>query len=287
MTQVSGESKKEDARAAAEDREVLGSLRESHGLLLRANTRKTRPHVLTVTRRTVRKNKYIDYMGEYHLELLIKLGCLPVMIPVVEGTEACLTHYMQPMHGLLLVEGEDVGLEHYKTEPANHKYIEKTHPLKDVIEIALLKQAQKLGVPILSICRGSQLLNVVNGGTLFGDVQKEKKSHRTHQSDQHYDSYRHPLTIVPKTPLHQWYGLNDIKVNSYHHQGVRKLASRFEPMGYADDGLIEAFFDPKEPFVVGLQFHPERMLSEYKGNLKLWQAFGRAIHQYARRRPSR
>ena len=54
-----------------------------------------RPSVLAVTRRTLRKNKYIDYLGEYHLELLIRCGLLPVMVPVVEGTTACLPQYMR------------------------------------------------------------------------------------------------------------------------------------------------------------------------------------------------
>ena len=64
-----------------------------------------RPPVLVVTRRTTRKHKYIDYVGEYHLELLIRLGTLPVMVPVVDGTLRCLPQYMQQMSGLLLVEG--------------------------------------------------------------------------------------------------------------------------------------------------------------------------------------
>jgi putative glutamine amidotransferase len=68
-------------------------------------------------------------------------------------------------------------------------------------------------------------------------------------------------------------------VNSYHHQGIRKLASRFRPMAHAKDGLIEAYYDPKADFVVGLQFHPERMLAEYTGNLRVWKAFGSAVHR--------
>jgi hypothetical protein len=62
-----------------------------------------RPPVIVVTRRTIRKNKYIDYVGEFHLALLIRLGVLPVMIPVVDGTPACLPEYMADMKGLLLV----------------------------------------------------------------------------------------------------------------------------------------------------------------------------------------
>jgi gamma-glutamyl-gamma-aminobutyrate hydrolase PuuD len=67
-------------------------------------------------------------------------------------------------------------------------------------------------------------------------------------------------------------------VNSYHHQGVRRLAKRFVPMAHAEDGLIEAYYDPREKFLVGLQFHPERMLKEYKGNRRVWEEFGEAVH---------
>ncbi len=237
-----------------------------------------RPVVLVTTRRTVRKHKYIDYAGELHLHLLIRLKTLPVMIPVVEGTIECLPQYEKEMRGLLLVEGEDIEPARYKTEPENLEYLEKTHALKDEIEVRLLRHALRKKIPVLGICRGSQMLNVVCGGTLYGDVQKEKNSDLKHiNPGEHYDDYRHPVTIVPGTPLDEWYRQSTINANSYHHQGVRKLASRFRPMAHAPDGLIEAFYDPKARFVVGLQFHPERMLKDYAGNLRVWEAFATAV----------
>jgi gamma-glutamyl-gamma-aminobutyrate hydrolase PuuD len=66
-------------------------------------------------------------------------------------------------------------------------------------------------------------------------------------------------------------------VNSYHHQGIRRLGRRFTPMAFAADGLVEAFHDPRAEFVVGLQFHPERMLEEAAGNRRIWKAFGSAV----------
>src|ERR1041385_2312545 len=122
------------------------------------------PRVLTVTRRTLRKNKLIDYTGESHLELLTHLGLMPILIPVVDGTSRYLADYQNPMHGLLLVEGEDIEPEHFKALPANRKYLEKTHPTKDALEMRLLRHALKHAIPILGICRGSQLLNVVCQG---------------------------------------------------------------------------------------------------------------------------
>jgi gamma-glutamyl-gamma-aminobutyrate hydrolase PuuD len=238
-----------------------------------------RPVVLVGARRTARKNKFIDYVGEFHLELLICLRILPLIVPVVAGTEACLPQYMEPMDGLLLVEGEDIEPKRFASRKANFQYLEKTHSLKDEIEIQLLRYALRRHLPILGICRGSQLLNVVCGGTLYGDVQKEKRSHRPHIDYHNYDTYRHPVSIVPETPLARWYRRKTLRVNSYHHQGIRELAARFQPMAQADDGLIEAYYDPQSAFVVGLQFHPERMLKEYAGNLRVWQAFAAAVHR--------
>ena len=208
-----------------------------------------RPVVLVVTRRTDRKNRLIDY----------------------------------EMKGLLVVEGEDIDPKRYRAEKANFTYLEKTHPLKDEIEIRLMHQALRRDFPILGICRGSQLLNVVCGGSLCGDVQKEKKSDLKHIDFDHYDSYRHNLRIEPGTPLEKWYGRRTLRVNSYHHQGVRVLAPRFKVMAHADDGLVEAYYDPQKKFLVGLQFHPERMLKTYAGNWEVWKAFGSAVHKRAAR----
>jgi len=239
-----------------------------------------RPSVVVVTRRTLRKNKYIDYVAEAHLALLIRLKMLPVMIPVVEGTLACLRDYMTNMSVLFIVEGEDVEPKHYQATLANHRYLEQTHPLKDEIEIRLIRAALRKKLPIFGICRGSQLLNVVCGGTLFGDVRKEKKSRLKHIDYDNYDTHRHRVAVVPGTPLHKWYGRTELPVTSYHHQGVLELAPRFTPMAVADEGLIEGYYDPKSEFVVGLQFHPERMPEETAGNLRIWKAFGSAVARH-------
>jgi gamma-glutamyl-gamma-aminobutyrate hydrolase PuuD len=238
-----------------------------------------RPAVLVVTRRTIRKNKFIDYVAEAHLALLVRLKTLPVMVPVVEGARACLPGYLADMRGLLLVEGEDIEPKHFKATRENYSHLEKTHPLKDDIEMELIRHALRKNLPILGICRGSQLLNVVCGGTLYGDVQKEKKSRLKHINFDHYDSYRHPISIVAGSPLEKWYARKALRVNSYHHQGIRDLAPRFRPMAYTKDGLVEAYYDPKKNFVVGLQFHPERLLEEPAGNWRIWKAFGAAVRR--------
>jgi putative glutamine amidotransferase len=236
-----------------------------------------RPTVLVVTRRMTRKDRAVDFLGEIHLELLVRLGLLPVMIPLAEGTLKCLPQYMEGMGGLLLAEGDDVEPTRYLAKKANFKYVEETNPLKDELEIRLIRHAMRRRLPILGICRGSQLLNVVNGGTLYGDVHKEKGAGLRHidLTAGAYDTHRHPVTLVDETPLRRWYGERTIAVNSYHHQGI-------QPMAYAEDGLVEAYYDPTTDFTVGLQFHPERMLGDYPGNWRVWQAFGAAVKKQNR-----
>jgi len=108
-------------------------------------------------------------------------------------------------------------------------------------------------------------------------VQKEKKSKLKHINYEHYDTYRHPVKILENTPLYRWYGRTALHVNSYHHQGVRDLARRFRPMAFGPDELIEGYWDPKAKFMVGLQFHPERMAEEPAGAKHIWAAFAAAI----------
>jgi putative glutamine amidotransferase len=242
-----------------------------------------RPRVLVVTRRTSRKGRQIEYVGESHLENLLRAGLLPVMVPVALGTPACLREYARGMRGLLLVEGEDIEPKRFRAQRGNFKYLEKTDPLKDQIEIRLLRQALRQRLPVLGICRGSQLLNVACGGTLYGDVQKEKKSRLKHIHYERYDTYRHPVRIVEGSPLHQWYGRRRLRVNSYHHQGLRELAPRFRAMAFAPDELVEGFYDPRAGFVVGLQFHPERMAEESAAASQIWQTFAAAVRRRAQR----
>ncbi|KAM3692983.1 hypothetical protein ACJW31_08G130600 [Castanea mollissima] len=247
------------------------------------------PRVLIVSRRTVCKKKFVDFVGEYHLDLIVRYGAVPEIIPRVSGVHMLLESF-EPIHGVLLCEGEDIDPSLYDAEltgfsPEELEEIRKLHASdtaidreKDSIELRLAKLCLKRNIPYLGICRGSQVLNVACGGTLYQDVEKELSKICTdgservsHLNYEDYDGHRHAVRVVEDAPLHHWFedSLEDekreIMVNSYHHQGVKRLAQRFVPMAFAPDGLIEGFYDPdaynpKEgKFIMGLQFHPERM----------------------------
>ncbi|KAM3197935.1 hypothetical protein ACQJBY_073187 [Aegilops geniculata] len=275
------------------------------------------PRVLIVSRRTVRKNKFVDFVGEYHLDLVVGYGAVPVIVPRVAGVHAMLDSF-EPIHGVLLCEGEDIDPSLYDAggdvgdrDALSQEQLEavrRLHPSdaavdneKDSIELLLARRCLERNVPFLGICRGSQVLNVACGGSLYQDVEHELHPQADaavcHMDYANYDGHRHPVRVLPGTPLHDWFAESlldgdQLMVNSYHHQGVRRLAERFVPMAHAPDGLIEGFYDPEAynpgegKFIMGLQFHPERMRKEgsdefdFPGCAKAYQEFVRAVVAY-------
>ncbi|KAL1192380.1 putative glutamine amidotransferase [Cardamine amara subsp. amara] len=276
------------------------------------------PRVLVVSRRTLRKNKFVDFVGEYHLDLIVEYGAVPVIVPRVAGVHKLLESF-KPIHGVLLCEGEDIDPSLYESEisslsPQELDEIRKAHASdtaidreKDSIEFALAKLCLEQNIPYLGICRGSQVLNVACGGSLYQDLEKEvtnklpEERRIKHIDYDNYDGYRHEVKIVENSPLHKWFkdSLNgenmEILVNSYHHQGVKRLAQRFVPMAFAPDGLIEGFYDPEmyDPkegkFLMGLQFHPERMRKngleefDFPGCPVAYQEFAKAVIEYQKK----
>ncbi|KAF2322558.1 hypothetical protein P3X46_031390 [Hevea brasiliensis] len=225
----------------------------------------------------------------------------------------------EPIHGVVLCEGEDIDPSLYDAElsgfsPEELEEIRKAHASdttidreKDTIELRLAKLCLERNIPYFGICRGSQVLNVACGGTLYQDVEKElskkipEEERVMHMNYEDYDGHRHPVKVVENTPLHQWFKDSleekkmEIMVNSYHHQGVKKLAQRFVPMAFAPDGLIEGFYDPdaynpeEGKFIMGLQFHPERMRHQdsddfdYPGCPAAYKEFVKAVIAYEKR----
>ncbi|GMH20661.1 hypothetical protein Nepgr_022502 [Nepenthes gracilis] len=276
------------------------------------------PRVLIVSRRTVRKNKFVDFVGEYHLDLIVGYGAVPVIVPRVTGIHMLLDSF-EPIHGVLLCEGEDVDPSLYEDEtsglsPEEMEEIRQLHASdtaidteKDSIELRLAKLCLDRNIPFLGICRGSQVLNVACGGTLYQDLEKElskkvpEAQKVAHIDYENYDGHRHKVNVVKETPLHHWFreslkeGEMEILVNSYHHQGVKKLAQRFVPMAFSADGLTEGFYDPdvynpeEGKFIMGLQFHPERMRRagseefDYPGCPFAYKEFVKAVVGYEKK----
>ncbi|KAI3885943.1 hypothetical protein MKX03_001383, partial [Papaver bracteatum] len=243
--------------------------------------------VLIVFRHTVQEKKFVDFVGEYHLDLIVSYGGVPVIVPRVTGMHSLLESY-EPIHGVVLCEGEDLDPSLYEDERCLHASDTAVDREKDSIELGLSKLCLERNIPYL-------------------ELHKHKSSHEgktiinervVHMDYDNYDGHRHVMTVVEKTTLHERFidsleeDKMEIMVNSYHHQGVKRLAHRFVPMDFADDGLVEGFYDPdaynheEGKFIMGLHFHPERMRNpnsekfDYPGCPVSYQEFVKVVVAY-------
>ncbi|OJU55305.1 MAG: hypothetical protein BGN96_15960 [Bacteroidales bacterium 45-6] len=228
--------------------------------------------VLIVTRRELRKNKLINWVSEIYVQILGQGGVLPVLVPIAQGTIANLSDYLEDYDGILMSEGGDISPALYN-EPYSVSKLDEYDPIKDEIEITCCRHAVEHNKPVLGFCRGMHMINVVFGGSLHLDIHEINKKSVLHIDYDNYDTVRHPIAIAEDTPLFHWYKEKEIQVNTYHHQGIKNLGEGLIPMAKAPDGLIEGVFHPDYKFVVGLQFHPERMYQEYAGNKLVFKSF--------------
>ena len=131
----------------------------------------------------------------------------------------------------------------------------------------------KQGKPILGICRGLQSLNVALGGSLYQDINTQFPVTAEHRMQEPVNVVGHGVTVLPNTPLAQIAGCESYMVNSYHHQAVKKLGKGLEIMAYSQDGLIEGAYMPDRKFVLGVQWHPERISEVDEQAQRLFAAF--------------
>lgn len=241
------------------------------------------PIALLTGRRDARKGKPIQFVGEFHLRRIVAGGALPIIVPAMPDALSGIDRLLDEAAGLLVMEGGDFGPQ-TRPVPANTApSLEEIDPVKDALELALMRGALEREMPVLGICRGAELLNLVRGGELYVDLPREVGRQITHLSADDYHGNRHPVDISPGTPLAELYGEGRISATSYHHQGIRTLGRGLREMGHAPDQVIEALWDPDADFAWGLQFHPERQLDEHPGHPAVHLAFCAAMHRYAAR----
>jgi putative glutamine amidotransferase len=173
---------------------------------------------------------------------------------------------------IVLSGGKDIHPKYYKNKKTS--YPEKTGSFdkkRDEFEIAVFKSAQRNNIPVLGVCRGLQLINCILGGNLKQDLGKAlNKIHRFEINDK-----AHGLNIEPGSLLYEITQIKRGVVNSAHHQGIKTLGDGLQINCRADDGTIEGFewADKKEkPFMLCVQWHPERMFKLQLGESPLSKA---------------
>jgi putative glutamine amidotransferase len=210
--------------------------------------------------RPIFTGKTLQYVEQSIAHWVQSGGALAVLIPSPAG-ETCrsdltLEDYADWLDGLVLEGGSDMWPGHYGEQPLRPEW--SGDRVRDVYEMALARAFTARGKPVLGICRGLQVLNVVYGGTLYQDLALQRPGPLYHRSAQLYDRNHHTIELVPGTRLAALYpDAGSATVNSVHHQGIRDLAPGFVVEARAPDGLIEAFRRADGPYVAGVQWHPE------------------------------
>jgi putative glutamine amidotransferase len=167
---------------------------------------------------------------------------------------------IEQIDGVLLTGGGDVDPVLYG-EP-RHPTVSDAEPGRDEFEIDLARRAMEADLPLLAICRGSQVLNVAAGGTLVQDIPSAVESDLTHSLEVRKDCVAHEVRILANSKLHAALGgaidaSCTCRVNSRHHQSVGRLGRQLVASATAPDGVIEAIEAPAATFCVGVQWHPE------------------------------
>ena len=193
-------------------------------------------------------------------QLVSQAGALPLGLPLLRELEGeararSLAGLAAGLDGLVLQGGTDVDPERYQEVPLRPEW--SGDPVRDRLELDLVRAFRALDKPILGICRGFQVLNVAFGGSLYQDLPTQTPSEVQHDLAAGYCAATHSLQLLPDSWLASWYGCTQARVNSAHHQGIKALAPGLLAEAVSEDGLVEAFRARSLGFVFGVQWNPE------------------------------
>lgn len=202
---------------------------------------------------------------------IIASGGLPVPLP--HAPEGLIDAYLDQLDGLIVTGGA------FDVDPALFGGGER-HPsvglkaARTAFEWAITERALARDMPVLGICGGQQLLNVVMGGTLIQHIPDEVESPLAHEQPNPRDQPGHVVFLVEGTFLRRLVGQESLAVNSAHHQAVDRVGSGVVVSAHAPDGVIEAIEHPGYRFCLGVQWHPEFLITN--GDRQIIDAFIKA-----------
>lgn len=184
-----------------------------------------------------------------YLDGVVAAGGTPVLLPPVGDWTAA---HLSRVDGLIVAGGADVDPVHYGA--ARHTATGPARADRDLSEHTLIELALANGVPLLGICRGMQMLNVVLGGTLHQHLPDAVGN--TDHMPVPGTFGRVPVKVAPGTWVAEIFG-SEVDVHCHHHQAVDAVGAGLVPVAWAGDGTVEAVESTEPDFVVGVQWHPE------------------------------
>src|SRR5581483_393151 len=218
-----------------------------------------------------------------YAEALSDAGALPMALaPSID--RKFIAQCVARCDGVMLTGGDDVDPRLYNGRlPAPVSRTVNVTPdsgERDLREVLLIDEAFRQRKPLLAICRGHQILNVALGGTLVADIPQQRRKSLAHGRNQERNEVVHDVRLTPGSLVAKITGGLKLGVNSTHHQGVARIASGLRVTAVSDDGMVEALeLKPGGshwlPFLLSVQFHPERLFDRYPAHRAIFQAFAR------------
>ncbi|MBI4829039.1 MAG: gamma-glutamyl-gamma-aminobutyrate hydrolase family protein [Nitrospinae bacterium] len=218
-----------------------------------------------------------------YADAVAKAGGVPIFIPPQPDARGA-SRYLRLIHGLVISGGPvDVDPKFYGEKP--HPKLGALKPERTASELMLVKRAVKMGMPALGICGGEQVINVAFGGALYQDIPSQFASNLAHDQDPLPSTKpSHKVRLQPKTMLHRVTRSDETMVNSTHHQAVKTLGKSLKVCAVSPDGLVEAIEGVNAPYLLGVQWHPERLYDDDSVSRSIFASFIKAARGYARRR---
>ena len=190
-------------------------------------------------------------LSSSYTEAVAKAGGVPVVIPTV-GTREEADAVLAGLDGVAFSGGEDVNPAWYGEVILNETvYMD---PVRNVSDSLLARAALASGKPVLGICRGEQLLNVMLGGSLYQDIPTQLPGNVGHGG-----GAVHKIGAEQGSVLARLFGTDSLEVNSFHHQAVKDPAPGIRVTARSADGVVEAY---EAEHILAVQFHPEKMIQD-------------------------
>jgi putative glutamine amidotransferase len=237
----------------------------------------------------------IDRKGKEHSDASISLsnryqgalmvaGALPLTMPATTSREV-IAECVRRSDGILLTGGDDVDPRLYANGlPARVRRTVGVTPdggQRDFRELVLIDEVFRQHKPLLAICRGHQILNVALGGTLLADIPSQRPRALAHRRTDRRSEIVHEVRLTPGSILAKIAGGHHLGVNSTHHQAIGRVAPPLQVTAVGSDGIIEGLeLKPGGagwlPWLLSVQFHPERLVDRYPAHQAIFRVFTQA-----------